>query len=404
MPLTVKLIEKLTKKEKVLDEHGLYLNVRSATRKTWEFRYQLFRKTRWLGLGSWPVVGLAEARQRHQYARDLVRAGKDPVIEKRAAKHKVRENAQAEAAKQKTFEVVAQEYFDQHQLKWGNSKHRAQFLSTLEQYAFPVFGNLPIADIDRIQVLQVLDPIWGSKTETASRVRRRIENVLGFAAIRGYRADDNPARWAGNLELVFPDRAKIKKTVHHRALPYPDMPFFVAALRKRESISARAVEFLILTGSRTSEVTGAKWQEIDLEQAVWIVPAERMKAGREHRVPLSGAALALLKGLPREQDNPFVFIGARQDGLSGMAMSTVLKRMGYRDRATVHGFRSSFRDWTAEKTDYQNHIAEAALAHTVGDKVEAAYRRGDLFEKRRNLMEDWACYCEGKDKAERKAA
>ena len=347
-----------------------------------------------MGLGSLADVTLAEARERARGARLMVRNGQDPINAKRAAKQKASAEAAALQAQSKTFAVVAQEYFDKHQTKWGNPKHKAQFLSTLELYAFPVFGQVPVADIDRALVVKVLDPIWVGKTETASRVRRRIENVLGFATIRGYRTGDNPAKWEGNLALAFPERAQVKKLVHHRALPYSELPAFIVELRKRESIAARAVAYLILTSTRTNEVLGAQWREIDIDQRVWVIPAERMKARLEHRVPLSGAAIALLKGLPREIGNPLVLVGPRKNGLSNMAMGAVLKRMGYRERTTIHGFRSTFRDWAAETTDHQNHIAEAALAHTIGDKVEAAYRRGDLFDKRRNLMEDWARYCE----------
>jgi integrase len=275
-----------------------------------------------------------------------------------------------------------------------HARNRAQFHSTLKQYALPILGQSPVAKIDMALVLKVLDPIWRHKPETANRVRGRMEAVLNFAAVRGYRDGDNPARWKGHLDQILLPKTQIRKVIHHRAWPYAKIPEFVATLRERHGTAAKAVEFVILTAARTSEVTGATWQEIDFDNQTWTVPAQRMKAKREHRVPLSSAALALLAQLPREIGNPYVFIGPRKDGLSNMAMDMVLKRMGLKDRATIHGFRSTFRDWAADQTNHPNHVAEAALAHVVGDKVEAAYRRGDLFEKRRHLMEDWARFCE----------
>ena len=253
-------------------------------------------------------------------------------------------------------------------------------------------GKLSVADIDTGQVLRVLEPIWQEKTETANRVRGRIESVLDWATVRGYRTGTNPARWRGHLGEVLPAPSQITKIEHHPALPYADLPEFMSALSEREGVAARALEFTILTAARTGEAIGAQWSEIDVDAKVWTVPAGRMKASKEHRVPLSDRAVEILQALPREKGNPFVFIGPRANGLSNMAMASVLKRMERTD-ITVHGFRSSFRDWAAERTNYANHVVEQALAHVIGNKVEAAYRRGDLFDRRQRLMDDWARFC-----------
>jgi len=298
-----------------------------------------------------------------------------------------------------TFEAAAQAYFNAHERGWKNRKHRAQFLSTLKTYAYPKIGKLSVAAIDTGLVLKVIEPIWHDKTETANRVRGRVEAVLDWATVRGYRVGDNPARWRGHLSEALPAREKIQKTVHHAALAYDELPEFMMALSQRDGVAARALEFTILTAARTGEVVGATWDEINLEEKSWIVPAGRIKGGREHRVPLSERALKILHALPTEKDNPFVFIGPRRGGLSNMAMAAVVQRMG-RDDITVHGFRSTFRDWCAERTNYPNHIVEMALAHVVGDKVEAAYRRGDLFAKRIKLMADWARFATTKPATE----
>jgi integrase len=312
------------------------------------------------------------------------------VLDARNAEHARRA---LEAAKTVTFEDATVAYFNDHEKKWKNAKHRAQFLSTLKAYAFPTIGRLPVATIDTGLVLKCIEEIWKTKTETASRVRGRIEAVLDWATVRGYRTGDNPARWHGLISEVLPARGKAQKTVHHAALPFTDLPAFMAALRGREGgVATRALEFTILTAARTGETIGARWDEIDFAEKMWKIPADRMKASREHRVPLSDRAIEILESIPREAKNPFVFIGPRRAGLSNMAMAAVLKRMN-RDDITVHGFRSTFRDWAAERTNFSNHIVEMALAHVVGNKVEAAYRRGDLLNKRRRLMAEWAKFC-----------
>jgi integrase len=341
-----------------------------------------------MGLGPFHTISLQEARERARKARQQLFDGLDPLETRRSE----RARAALERAKAVTFEVATARYFDAHEAKWRNAKHRAQFLSTMREYAFPKLGKLAVGDVDLGSVLEVLEPIWPTKTETASRVRGRIEAVLDWAAVRNLRTGENPARWRGHLEHVLAARAGLAKPKHHAALAYSELPAFMAALRLRDGIAARALEFAILTAARTGEVIGAKWVEIDLEAKTWLVPADRMKAGREHRVPLSDRAVEILKSIPTEKGNPFVFEGPRAGGLSNMAMASVLRRMN-RAQITVHGFRSSFRDWAAETTAYANHVVEKALAHTVGDKVEAAYRRGDLFEKRRKLMTEWGRYC-----------
>ena len=338
-----------------------------------------------MGLGPLHTIDLQEARERARKARQLLLDGTDPLDARKAQRV-----AQAlEAARTITFEKAAQAYFDTHERGWKNAKHRAQFLSTLKTYSFPKIGKLPVAEIDVGLVLKVIEPIWQDKTETANRVRGRIEAVLDWATVRGYRNGDNPARWKGYIENVLPSRSKIQKTHHHAALPYSEMSEFMEALARTRWDRRARLEFTILTAARTGETVGATWGEMDLKEKVWTVPAGRIKGGREHRVPLSGSALEILRGLPREKNNSFVFIGPRKGGLSNMAMASVLSRME-REDMTVHGFRSTFRDWAAERTNYPNHVVEMALAHSIGNAVEASYRRGDLFAKRVRLMADWA--------------
>jgi integrase len=340
-----------------------------------------------MGLGPLHTITLDEAREAARQARKMLLEGIDP-LEARKAQHAARA---LEEAKSLTFEVAAKQYFDLHESKWRNAKHRQQFLNTLRDYAFPKIGRLAVADIDTGQVLRVIEPIWHDKTETADRVRGRIEAVLEWATVRGYRVGDNPAKWKGHLQSALPARSQIAKVKHHAALPWAKMPAFMADLRQRDGMAARALEFTVLTAARTGEVIGATWPEIDLSAKLWTVPAGRMKGHREHRVPLSDAVVKILKTMPREGD--YVFIGGRKgQPLSNMAMAVLLKRMERND-ITVHGFRSAFRDWAAERSSYPNHVVEMALAHAVGNAVEAAYRRGDLLDQRRRLMRDWAVFC-----------
>ncbi len=397
MGLTIKRIERLIseaereietnpdfKGRRFRDERGLYLQVRGAENSCWLLRYKFQKRERLMGLGPLELVDLEAARARAFEARKLLSAGVDPLAER--AKEKAARVA--ETHRNLSFETVAQQYFDQHQAKWRNKKHRQQFLSTLKRYAFPLLGSMPVADIERRDVLAVLekDNFWQSKHETADRVRGRIETVLDFAAARDLRNEKNPARWRNNLALILP---KIGADKHHAALPYAEVAGFMVKLRKRSGTAAKALEFLILTASRTGEVIGAQWDEINLPEKIWTIPGSRMKAGREHRVPLTDEAIAVLNSLTRDEENEFVFRGERKVCLSCMAMSTLLRRIEM-DEITIHGFRATFRTWAAEKTSIASDIAEAALAHAPKNQIIAVYQRGDLLERRRELMRVWA--------------
>lgn len=384
-------VERLAKRPGLhCDGRGLYLRVASKTARSWVFRFMVGGKAHEMGLGSYPDIPLAEARVALAEARKLKAQGADPIVARRARRAQER----LEAARTITFRQCAEAYIAARKGEWKNAKHQDQWSSTLETYAYPMIGDLPVQDIDVTLIHKVLEPIWVPKTETASRLRGRIEAILDWATTREHRKGDNPARWKGHLENLFPKRSKVQKVEHHAALPYADMGEFMTSLRGQEGTGALALQFTILTAARTGEVIGTTWNEIDLKAGVWTVPGSRMKAGRDHRVPLSTAAIALLR---KQNDatgkDGFVFLGTRGKGpVSNMTMMETLRRMG-RGNLTVHGFRSTFRDWAAERTAFPREVAEAALAHVVGDKVEAAYRRGDLFQKRRKLMEAWATYC-----------
>lgn len=371
------------------DGGGLYLQVTEAGAKSWVYRFMLSGRRRDMGLGAVHTVSLAEAREEARKCRQLLRDGIDPIEHRTATKLA----AKAAALPAITFKQCAQAYIKAHEAGWRNAKHAAQWTSTMEAYAYPVMGALPVGAVDTGLVMKVLEPIWSTKTETASRVRGRIEAILDWATVRRYRSGENPARWKGHLDHLLPARSKVQKPGHHAALPYDDMGAFMVALREQDGISARALEFAILTATRTNEVLGAVWDEFDLEKRLWTIPAPRMKGEREHRIPLSLAAIAVLKRMQEVAEGAFVFGGATPGKpLSNMALLMVLRRMKRND-LTAHGFRSTFRDWCAERTAYPAEVAEMALAHAVGDKVEAAYRRGDLFEKRVRLMADWADFC-----------
>jgi integrase len=371
------------------DGGNLYLQVADSGAKSWLFRFGRGGRERWMGLGALHTISLAEAREDATRCRALLRDGIDPIEAKRARR------AQNALAQQSgvTFADCAARLISSHESGWRNAKHRTQWIQTLSTYAYPTLGSLPVAAIDTPLVLRVLEPIWSTKPETASRLRGRIEAVIDWAKARGIRDGENPARWKGHLDHLLPAKSKVRKVKHFAALPYVDVGKFLSQLREREGISARALEFMILTAARTGEVTGARWSEIDLAAKVWTVPANRTKAEREHRVPLSPPAIAVLEAVrPRKAaDDDLVFPGAHGRPLVDTAMRALHRRMGY--RITSHGFRSSFRDWAAERTSYPNHVVEMALAHAIGDAVEAAYRRGDLFEKRRRLMDEWGRFC-----------
>jgi integrase len=379
------------------DGRGLYLRVGEGAAKSWVLRYMIDGRAREMGLGSLADFTLKEARERARRHRQQIKDGIDP-IDARRQEHAARKTA---AAKAMSFRQAAEAYIKAQSTAWKNAKHAAQWPSTLTTYAYPVFGALPVAAIDTALVTKALEPIWQTKPETASRVRGRIESVLDWATARGFRTGENPARWKGHLENLLPRPSKAKAAArrengrgeHHAALPYAELPAFIAELRQQKGIAARTLEFTILTAARTGEVIGARWDEIDLAAKVWAVPGERMKAGKEHRSPLAERAAAILEEMAAIREGDFVFPGGRAGRpLSNMAMTETLRRMG-RGELTVHGFRSSFSDWCAEQTNFPAEVRDMALAHAVGDKVEAAYRRGDLFQKRRQLAEAWARFC-----------
>jgi integrase len=385
--LTALAAAKMSKAGRYAAGDGLYLQVTKGGSKSWIFRYQRAGQARHMGLGGFDILPLAEARQRAQDARKLLLDDIDPLENRRAQ----RVESRAQAARGVTFKRCAEEFIASQEVGWRNSDHRRQWRSTLERYAYPVLGDLPVAAIDGALVLRVLQPIWGSKPETASRVRGRIESILSRATVLDYRGGENPARWRGNLEYLLSDRKKVRAVKHHPALPYSEVSTFLADLRGRHGTAARALEVTILTALRSGEVLGTRWPEFDLQTRVWTIPKERMKGGREHKVPLSDRVIEIVESLPR--DSEFVFAGLRRSQpLNVAAMLRVISRMK-RTGITTHGFRSSFRDWASETTNHPNHVVEMALAHAIGDDVEAAYRRGDLLEKRRQLMAEWSEYC-----------
>jgi len=389
-------VSKATKPGYYGDGGGLWLQVSPSGSKSWIFRFTLSKKQREMGLGAVHTVTLPEARAKAKECRLILLEGKDPLETRKASKLV----EALERAKMMTFDQCAAAYIAAHRSGWKNAKHASQWENTLETYASPIIGKMPVALVDTALVVKVLSQqgkdklsLWDSKTETATRLRGRIESILDWATVSKYRQGDNPARWRGHLDNLLADPSRSKRTVHHPALPWQEVGAFMAALRKQEGIAAKAVELAILTACRSGEVRLATWAEFDLDAALWVIPAERMKAKREHRVPLSAAALALLKSMPRMGN--LVFPGAKPGKpLSDMSLTAVLRRMKRGD-ITVHGFRSSFRDWCAESVanSFPREVCEHALAHSLPDKVEAAYRRGDLIEKRTMLMQAWADYC-----------
>ena len=366
---------------------GLAMHVSGTGARSWILRVSIGGKRRDMGLGGFPDVPLADARRRARELREQIDKGEDPIEIRREA----RAVLAAKLAKAMTFAQCVDAYLAAHNESWNNPKHRQQWRNTLSTYAGPIIGDLDVAQIDTGLVLKVLQPIWSEKTETASRLRGRIESVLSWATTAGYRAGENPARWKGHLQNLLAMPSKIAKVEHHAALPYRELGAFMADLAQMPGEGARALEFAILTAARSGEVRGATWAEIDMDTGIWTIPGERMKAKAEHTVPLSDAAIDLLRNQSRE--SAMVFPGARAGRpLSDMSLTAVLRRMGRSD-LTAHGFRSTFRDWAAEQTAYPSEVVEMSLAHTITNKVEAAYRRGDLIEKRRRLMNDWARFC-----------
>jgi integrase len=385
------------------DGGGLYLQVTPGG-ASWIYRYMLKGCAREMGLGPLALYGLHDARAKALDARRLRHEGVDPIEARRAARAKER----LDTARVMTFKQCADSYIKAHRAGWRNAKHAAQWEATLATYAEPIIGGLPVQAVDTALVMKVLElevrdatSLWTAKPETASRLRGRIESILDWAKVRGYREGENPARWRGHLDKLLPPRAKVRKVEHHAALPYSELPNFMVALRAQDGVAARALEFAILTAARTGEVLGARWGEIDTAEKLWTIPSERMKAGKEHRVPLSARSMAILQHMKplrhfsqgHSAAEAFVFPGGKYGlPLSNMAFLMLLRRMG-REDLTAHGFRSSFRDWAAERTNFPSDVAEMALAHTVSSKVEQAYRRGDMFERRRRMMAVWATFC-----------
>lgn len=370
------------------DGGGLWLQVTDSGARSWVFRFTLRGRSREMGLGSLSTVNLAEAREAARAGRQQLREGIDPIEARQA-----RRDAVATAAIPRTvFAECAASFITANAPEWKNAKHADQWRNTLATYVYPKLGKRPVADIGTDDVVAVLEPIWTTKTETATRVRQRIEAVLDYATVRRLRSGENPARWGGHLDMLLPKPAKVRKVEHHPALHYSDAAEFMAKLRAQAGVGARALEFAILTAARTGEVIGATWGEVDLDGKVWAVPGERMKAGREHKVPMCTRAVDILKGVAGDRTG-WLFPGqGGKKPLSNMSLAAVLKRMGRAD-ITAHGFRSTFRDWASETTNYPHEVVEMALAHAIKDKTEKAYRRGDLFAKRAQLMAAWSAYC-----------
>lgn len=391
--VNIKLNETQVKNLKLLGLHcvseRLYLSIKESGSKNWIYKYRLNGKSREMGLGVYPLKTLAKAREEVLEYNKLLSSVIDPID----YRNKARQAVKLESAKSKTFKDCAEAYIKSHKDAWKNKKHLYQWNATIQTYAYPVIENMPIQDVDVASVMKILEPIWKTKSETASRLRGRIESIIDWATAHEFRKGENPARWRGHLKNLLPSTSKIAKVVHLAALDYEKMSSFMAELGARTEIAARALEFVILTATRTSETRNAKWSEFDFSKRVWTIPAERMKMGKEHKVYLNDKLLSILEQMKEIKAGDYVFFGRNSSNpLSDMAMLMLLKRMKYED-ITVHGFRSSFRDWAAEKTNFSREVAEASLAHAIGDKVEAAYRRGDLFEKRQQLMEAWAEYC-----------
>lgn len=369
---------------------GLLLRVTDTGAKYWILRTTVGKKRRDIGIGPYPEISLAEARTQAGEMRQQIRQGIDPVAERQAARNAL---IAAQGASI-TFDEAARKYLEAKTHEFRSAKHAKQWATTLKAYASPVIGPLPVSDIELAHIVKILEPIWTAKTETAKRLRGRLENVLAWATVSGFRSGDNPARWRGNLDAILPKPSKVAKSKHFRALPWQQVPDFMSRLRAREAVAARALEFCILTAARSGEVRNATWDEFDLKERVWTVPAERIKAGKQHRVPLSDDALAVLKAMPNAADpgeDDYVFPAVRGGVMSDMALTALLRRMDV--DATVHGFRSAFKDWARNRTNYADEVSELALAHVNSDATRAAYARDELLPQRARLMADWAKFC-----------
>ena len=396
--LTAAQVEKGTTPGRFGDGGGLYLLVRSREAKFWLFRYTRHGKMREMGLGSAAgrnAIRLAQARAKAREFHAIVREGRDPLAEREAAKAKADADAAIARAAAVTFAQAADMYVGSHERGWRSDRHAQQWRSSLDRYVLPTLGAVSVGEVDTGAVAKILEPLWREKTETASRLRGRIELILASATARGWRSGANPARWRGHFDQLLPKRSKAQRVEHYAALPWREVGAFMTRLRQLNGIPAKALELAILTAARSGEVRRARWSEIDLDHAVWTIPGERMKSGREHRAPLSEPAMAILREMAQFGSAPhdLVFPGARTGSvMSDVTLSKVVgEAVG--DGATVHGFRSTFRDWCAETTNYPRELAEAALAHVLADKVEGAYQRGDLLAKRRAMMEAWAAFC-----------
>jgi integrase len=389
--LSIKKVDNLKTSGWHPDGNGLYLQVGKSGSKSWAYRYQVDGKQKWHGLGSYTKENsLQAARSAALKCKQLRKEGIDPIDHK----NQLKIDGRLAAANQITFKECAEQYIKSHREGWKNQKHASQWENTLDTYAYPFIGDLAVQVIDGDLVMRVLEPIWFTKTETASRVRQRIENILDWATVKKYRQGDNPALWRGRLDKLLPKRTKVQRPKHFPAMDYRDLPDYFISLRSKKTIASNALAFTILTATRNGEARSASYSEIDQRSNVWIIPASRMKAEREHRIPLSDEAIAIItemKDYKRTTDD-FVFTGLRPGrAISEAALLKLVKAT--HPKLTVHGFRSSFRDWCAEQTSFTREVAEAALAHSIKDKTEAAYQRGDLFDKRRSLMNDWTDYC-----------
>jgi integrase len=389
--LTALKIKQNLKPGMYADGLGLYLKVRPGDSKSWIFRYRTGGRLRDMGLGPFHTVSLAEAREKAEVCRAMRLKGLDPLGE-RLKEHQAKTIEAAEAI---TFQKCAETYIATHKDGWKNSKHAHQWTATLQTYVYPIFNDQPVAAIDDALVLKVLQPIWKDKNETASRIRGRIERILDWARVMKYRTGDNPARWKGHLDHLLSKRSRMATIVHHAALPIDETPSFIQILQREEAVVARAFEFCILNATRTGETLGMRWNEYDEKAQLWTVPGNRMKAGRDHRIPLAKRSQFILAEMQEIRTSDFVFPGGvKERPLSSMAFLMLLRRLERHD-ITAHGFRSTFRDWAAERADFPSEVVEMALAHTISNKVEAAYRRGDLLDKRRQLAETWAAFCAG---------
>ena len=390
--LSALALSKLAKRKGVFcDGGGLYLHSDPPGQCSWLFRYRINGKTRWMGIGPYPAISLAKARELASNARTLKALGTDPIDQRDAS----RAAAYLAAAKVITFKQCAESHIKAHRVGWRNAAHASQWENTLRAYAYPQIGALSVQAIDNSLIMRVLEPIWTAKPETASRLRGRIETILNWARVRGYREGENPARWKGHLDHLLPAKSKVRRVQHHAAMAYAELPGFMYALREQDSVGARAFEFLVLTAARTGEVIGARWSEIDLQSKVWTVPAARMKAGKAHRVPLCPRAGAILHAIRPDgvRQDTLVFPGSKhQKPQSNMVFLMSLRRMKL-GHLTAHGFRATFKTWATERTNFPREVIEAALAHVAGDKIEAAYQRGDVFDKRLRLMTAWSDYC-----------